>query len=127
LAIYLGLNPLIATNNGDLMGRQFFDFLKKMDERIVKRMAQVQRNGGLLSRDNKYMEYVRRLREFLKNEINRVLNRLINLYKPVKLVVEKLDFRSPELQVKSVVVVGMWIKKTRKARKSLSVSSVATK
>ncbi len=97
LAIDLGLNPLIATNNGDLMGRQFFDFLKKMDEKIVKRMAQVQRNGGLPSRDNKYMEYVRRLREFLNNKINRVLNRLINLYKPMKIIVEKLDFRSPEL------------------------------
>jgi transposase, IS605 OrfB family, central region len=97
IAIDLGLNPLIATNSGDLMGRRFFDFLKKMDEKIVKRMAQVQRSGGLPSRDNKYREYVRRLREFLKNEINRVLNRLINLYKPMKLVIEKLDFRSPEL------------------------------
>ncbi len=45
LAIDL-LNPLIAANNRDLMGRQFFDFLKKMDEKVVKRMAQVQRNGG---------------------------------------------------------------------------------
>jgi putative transposase len=97
VAIDLGLNPLIATNSGDLMGRQFFDFLKKMDEKIVKRMARVQRNGGLPSKDTKYREYVRRLREFLKNEINRVLNRLINLYKPMKLVVERLDFRSAEL------------------------------
>jgi putative transposase len=97
IAIDLGLNPLIATNSGDLMGRRFFDFLKKMDEKIAKRMTQVQRNGGLPSRDNKYREYVRRLREFLKNEINRLLNRLINLYKPMKIIVEKLDFRSPEL------------------------------
>ena len=97
IAIDLGLNPLIATNSGDLMGRRFFDFLRKMDEKIVKRMAQVQRSGDLPSRDSKYREYVRRLREFLKNEINRVLNRLINLYKPMKIIVEKLDFRSPEL------------------------------
>ena len=96
-AIDLGLNPLIATNNGDLMSRQFLDFLKKMDEKIVKRMALVQRSRGLPSQDNKYRMYVRKLREFLKNEINRVLNRLINLYKPMKIVVEKLDFRSPEL------------------------------
>jgi putative transposase len=97
LAIDLGLNPLIATNNGDLIGRQFFDFLKKMDEKIVKRMAHVQRNRGLPSRDNKYRKYVKRLREFLKNEINRMLNRLIKLYKPKKIIIEKLDFRSPEL------------------------------
>jgi putative transposase len=49
IAIDLGLNPLVATNNGDLMGRQFFDFLKKMDEKIVKRMAQIQRSGKLPS------------------------------------------------------------------------------
>ncbi len=97
LAIDLGLNPLIATNNGDLIGRRFFDFLKEMDEKIVKRMAQVQRNGGLPSQDKKYREYVRKLREFLKNEINRLINRLINLYKPAKIIVERLDFRSPDL------------------------------
>jgi putative transposase len=97
VAIDLGLNPLIATNNGDLIGRQFFDFLKRMDEKIVKRMAYIQRNGGLPSRDSKYRKYVRRLREFLKNEINRVLNRVVNLYKPRKIIIEKLDFRSPEL------------------------------
>ncbi|QWK13352.1 MAG: transposase [Aquificota bacterium] len=97
VAIDLGLNPLIATNTGELMGRQFFDFLKKMDEKIVKRMAYIQRNEGLLSRDSKYRKYVKKLREFLKNEINRLLNRLVNLYKPKMIIVEKLDFRSPEL------------------------------
>lgn len=79
------------------MGRQFFDFLKKMDGKIVKRMAYIQRNEGLPSRDSKYRKYVKKLREFLKNEINRLLNRLVNLYKPEMIIVEKLDFRSPEL------------------------------
>jgi putative transposase len=97
LSIDLGLNPLIATNNGDLIGRRFFEFLKKMDEKISERMAQVQRREGLPSQDRKYREYVRKLREFLKNEINRLINRLINLHKPAKIVVEKLDFRNPEL------------------------------
>jgi len=60
-------------------------------------MAQTKRNGELSSGDNKYREYIRRLREFLKNEINKVLNRLINLYKSMKLIIEKLDFRNPKL------------------------------
>jgi putative transposase len=97
LAIDLGLTPLIATNNGDLIGRKFFEFVKKMDEKISERMAQVQRRGGLPSQDKKHRNYVRRLSEFLKNEINRLINRIINLYKPAKIVVEKLDFRNPEL------------------------------
>jgi transposase, IS605 OrfB family, central region len=37
------------------------------------------------------------LREFLKNEINRLINIIIKIYKPKRIVIEKLDFRSPEL------------------------------
>jgi len=97
IAIDLGLNPLFAVSQGDLMGRKFLSFLKEMDEKIIKRMASMQRLGIRPSQDKKYREYVRKLSEFLKNEINRLLNRLIKLYKPMKLVIEKLDFRSPEL------------------------------
>ncbi|RTG93998.1 transposase, partial [Thermus scotoductus] len=38
-----------------------------------------------------------RLRGFLKNEVNRLLNRLVALHAPAVLVVERLDLRSPEL------------------------------
>lgn len=97
LAIDIGLNPLIATNKGDLIGRQFFDFLKAIDSKIVKRQAYVQKNKIPLSQDKKYRNLVQKLRDFLKNEINRYLNRLVNLYKPKKIVIERLDFRNPEL------------------------------
>lgn len=33
----------------------------------------------------------------MKNEINRCLNRVVQLYKPAEIIIEKLDFRSPEL------------------------------
>jgi putative transposase len=71
IAIDLGLNPLIATDKGDLIGRNFMDFLKKLDEKITKRMAFLQRKGIKPSQDRKYIELVKNLREFLKNEINR--------------------------------------------------------
>ncbi len=38
-----------------------------------------------------------RVRSFLKNEIHRVLNRLFDLRMPGELVIESLDFRSPDL------------------------------
>jgi putative transposase len=39
IAIDLGLNPLFATDKGDLFGRRFFDVLKAFDKKITKRMA----------------------------------------------------------------------------------------
>jgi putative transposase len=44
------------------------------------------------SQERKYRELIRRLREFLKNEINRKLNRLTELYKLGRIIVERIDF-----------------------------------
>ncbi len=97
LSLDFGLVPLFASNRGDLIGREFFEFLKKLDEKITKRMAYLQTIGVRPSKDKRYIKYLNKLRAFLKNEINRFLNRLIAIYRPAMLVVEKLDFRSPEL------------------------------
>ncbi len=97
VAIDLGLNPLIATDKGDLIGRNFIAFLKKLDAKITKRMSYLQKKCIRPRQDKKYRELVKKLQEFLKNEINSYINRLIEVYKPEKIIVEKLDFRSPEL------------------------------
>jgi transposase, IS605 OrfB family, central region len=97
IAIDLGLNPLFAINKGDLFGRNFLDVLKSFDEKITKRMASLQKRNIKPRDDKKYRQYVDKLRDYLKNEINRLLNRLIKIYRPKKIVVEMLDFRSPEL------------------------------
>jgi len=97
IAIDLGLNPLFAINKGDLFGRNFFDVLKAFDEKITKRMASLQKRNIKPRDDKKYRQYVDKLRDYLKNEINRLLNRLIKIYRPKKIVVEMIDFRSPDL------------------------------
>jgi len=97
IAIDLGLTPLFATDKGDLFGRNFIEKLKEFDRKITNRMAYLQKNNTKPSSDKKYRELVRKFREFVKNEINRLLNRLLEIYKPAKIIVEKLDFRSPEL------------------------------
>ncbi len=33
----------------------------------------------------------------MKNEINRLINIIIKIYKPKRIIIERLDFRSPEL------------------------------
>ncbi|WP_028950833.1 RNA-guided endonuclease InsQ/TnpB family protein [Sulfurihydrogenibium subterraneum] len=97
ISIDLGLNPLFAASKGNLIGRNFMSFLKRIDEKITKRMAHLQKIGIKPKQDNKYRELVRKFREFLKNEINRYINRLVEIYKPATIVIEKLDFRNPEL------------------------------
>ncbi|WP_448587438.1 RNA-guided endonuclease TnpB family protein [Thermocrinis sp.] len=97
VAIDLGLRPLMATDRGDLLGRGFLERLMQYDRKIQNRQKHLQRLGIKLRDDEKYRKLLNKLRAFLKSEINRILNRVMELYKPAKLVVEKLDFRSPEL------------------------------
>jgi len=97
IAIDLGLNPLFAINKGDLFGRNFLDVLKAFDEKITKRMASLQKRNIKPRDDKKYRQYVDKLRDYLKNEIKRLLNVIVKIYKPKRIILEKLDFRSPEL------------------------------
>jgi len=92
IAIDLGLNPVIATDRGDLIGRKFLSYLKKIDKQITERMRYLQKKGINPNSDKKYKEYIRRTRAFLENEINRMLNKLVEIYRPKKIIVEKLDF-----------------------------------
>jgi hypothetical protein len=74
IAIDLGLRPLFATDKGGLFGRSFFDMLKTFDKKITKRMANLQKRNIKPRSDKKYRKLVDDLREFLKNEINRLIN-----------------------------------------------------
>ncbi|ACD66348.1 transposase, IS605 OrfB family [Sulfurihydrogenibium sp. YO3AOP1] len=97
IAIDLGLNPLFATDKGDLFGRSFFDILKAFDKKITKRMASLQKRKIKPRDDKKYRKYRDNLRDYLKNEINRLINVIVETYKPKRIIIERLDFRSPEL------------------------------
>lgn len=97
LAVDIGLSPLIATDRGDLLGRGFLRLLAAYDTEIQTIAKRAQREGRKLSQVPEYREAMGRLRGFLKNEVNRLLNRLVALHAPAVLVVERLDLRSPEL------------------------------
>jgi len=97
ISIDIGLNPLFATDKGDLFGRYFKDYLIKLDSKITKRMQYLQKKNIRARQDKKYREMVQKLRDFLKSEINRIFNRIIDIYKPKVIVLEKLDLRSPDL------------------------------
>uniref|UniRef100_E6QLS1 Transposase of ISCARN1, ORFB, IS607 family n=1 Tax=mine drainage metagenome TaxID=410659 RepID=E6QLS1_9ZZZZ len=96
LGIDVGLRTLVATSMGELLGRNLMDRLSHLDAQISRLAAERQRQG-LPVRSRRYDTLVNRLRSFLKNEIGRVLNGLFARVHPAKVVIESLDFRSPDL------------------------------
>ena len=91
-----GLVNLLTTDNGDLLGRHFFDVIQKYD-RIITRLVASRRKAGLPVKCPRYTKLTSKLREFLKNEVNRCLNKVILLYQPKKIVVENLNFENSRL------------------------------
>jgi putative transposase len=96
LALDLGFVTLFASDRGDLWGRTFFSVLKKYDI-LITRLSQNRQRQGFRIRSSRYDALVANIREYMKNEINRSLNRAIAVHKPAEIIVERLDFRSPEL------------------------------
>ena len=99
LALDLGLNNLFATNIGELYGRNFSKLLKKYDE-IVSLLAKNRQKQKLKTLSKKYKKLINKIKAYLKNEINRVINKLIKNNKPKEIVVERLNFTSPKLSKK---------------------------
>lgn len=99
IALDLGLNNLFATNNGDLFGRGFSKLIKKYDE-LITELGKNRQKQKLKTASKKYKHLVSKLRNYLKNEINRVINRIVALYQPKEIIIEKLNFQSPKLSRK---------------------------
>jgi putative transposase len=99
LALDLGLNNLFATNIGELYGRKFSRLLKKYDK-IVSLLAKNRQKQRLRTLSKKYKKLINKIKAYLKNEINRVINKLIKNNKPKEIIVERLNFTSPKLSKK---------------------------
>jgi putative transposase len=96
LALDWGLRTLFGTDQGDLLGRQCLERLQTYDRRITA-LATYRQRHGLKVRSKRYDREVRRLRGFLTETINRVLNRVVATQAPRVLIVERLDFRNGTL------------------------------
>ncbi len=99
LALDLGLNNLFATNLGELYGRNFSKLLKKYDE-IIFLLAKNRQKQRLKTLSKKYKKLINKIKAYLKNEINRVINKLIANNRPKEIIVERLNFTSPKLSKK---------------------------
>ena len=96
ICVDIGLVTAMATDKGDLFGRDFMARLLYYDNRITPLATNRQRQG-LPVRSSRYDRRVSELRDYLKNEINRLFNRIVEIYNPAEIVVEKLDFRNLQL------------------------------
>lgn len=96
MSLDLGLKTLFATDQGALLGRGWFDVLKTYDSKISSLAAYRQKNG-LKVRSPRYNRHAQQLRGFIRSEVNRILNHLIDTRRPARLIVERLNFRHPEL------------------------------
>lgn len=96
IALDFGLRNLFSTDKGDLYGRNFIDMLKKYDG-YISFLAQNRQRQNLPVKSQAYNNLVSHLRNFLKNEINRVVGKIIEQYQPNEIVVENLNFTSPHL------------------------------
>ncbi|HKJ84404.1 MAG TPA: transposase [Mariprofundaceae bacterium] len=97
VALDFGMTSLFTTDAGHRYGAGMIDYLTGLDRRIQRIQAECQRRGYRLSRSKRYRKLVRRMREHLTCRVNEALNRIVTVERPSILIVERLDFHSPNL------------------------------
>lgn len=97
LGIDFGLSSaLFATSDGRLLGHTMLARLRELDAILTPYASDLQRRGIPLKTDPYYRTLQRRIKEFVVNEIGRLLNEIAARDGDAKvsgLVVERLDFR----------------------------------
>lgn len=85
-------SALLATSEGQLLGRAMLARLRELDAVLESVTADLQRRGIKLKTDPTYRRLQDRIRDYVANEIGRLFNRLA-ADDIGELVVERLDFR----------------------------------
>lgn len=100
LGIDFGLNTLLATSMGDLLGRGFKEKLLPIAKRAMEIAASAQKAGRKPRDCPAYRDLIARMRGLIDTEVNRALNHAVALHRPRVIAVEKLDFRGMGLSKK---------------------------
>jgi len=97
ISLDTGLSVLLATDQGDLHGLNFMDKLVEYDKRLQPLVSHLNRQKIRLRSCPKYLRLIQDIRGYIKNEINRNLNRIVSLHTPARIIIDKLDFRDSHL------------------------------
>lgn len=96
IALDWGLKNLLTTSDGKRHGQRLYAWLVKRDQEVTELAAELQRRK-IKPRDSaRFRALNRRIREHVKNEIGRILNRIAD-DGVREIVVESLDFRGKGL------------------------------
>ncbi|WP_175578229.1 transposase [Bifidobacterium jacchi] len=87
-----GMQSLFATSTGRLYGLRLFAWLKQRDDELLALIRDLARSNVRYKQSKRYRRFNKRIRDYVTNEVNRVLN-LIADDQVRELVVEDLDFR----------------------------------
>lgn len=91
LGVDWGLANLFTDSQGNRYGQALYPWLQEIDVQLEALTKQLQKQGVSLKTNRRYQAFQHRIREYVKNEVNRTLNVLA--IRASTLVVEKLDFR----------------------------------
>jgi len=96
IGLDLGLKTLFATDQGDLLGQGWLTKLQAYDCKI-QALAKHRQKIGLKPRSERYKRLVASLRGFIRSEVNRTLNRLVQTRAPPEIIIERLNFQNSNL------------------------------
>ena len=97
IGLDIGNVNFIATEYGDLIGKKLMKNIKNKNEIITKLQANLQKQDIKPKDSKRYTELVEKTREYIKNEVNRLVNKLILKYKPEIIKVEALNFHGSKI------------------------------
>lgn len=86
IALDLGLNVLLATSEGDLLGRNWTEKLERY-AKIIDSIAVHRQRLGLPVRSARYDAWVAKLDGFMKTQIHTMLNRFVARTQPERIIV----------------------------------------
>ena len=90
VALDFGMECLLVSDRGDLFGREFYSKVREYAEKVDRIQREMQRKGKKPIESKRYLRLQHKLSEYVKNEVRRVINRVIELYRPQRLVLEDL-------------------------------------
>ncbi|MFT4245978.1 MAG: transposase [Micrococcaceae bacterium] len=91
-----GLVNMLTTSEGNQLGQNFYTNLTDLDEILLACVQGLQRRGIKPTHSKRYRLLTKRIRGYIKAEVNRILNRIVD--KNVReVIVEDLDFRDSRL------------------------------
>jgi len=91
-----GLVNLFTDSRGNQYGQALYSWLKERDQELTNLTSALQKQGVKPSDSKRYKMFNKRISEYIKNEVNRVLNKLAS--QDIRsLAVESLDFRHSKL------------------------------